>query len=420
MKHYSLNAVWIVAAVCSATSGTTEAGIFRHGCGPRGCTPPPCAYEVRCTPCADVGGHYETRVVERTICVPEVQTETRNVTVCVLKPQIVERDVNIVKRVPYTETVAYDYTVMVQRTEMRKQTCIVYKPVTREVAQTYTVMVPYQEMRQGVRNVPVCEPATIAHTVCVDRGHWETREVEVPCGGPGYGNAGGYGGGYAAAYGNRGYGIGRAGYGVPGTFFSGYGYGGYGWGYNYGPAPVYSAGYAGYSAGYAGSSCAPACPPPMVKQCVNVWVPNIVQEQVTRTVMRTKFVPQTYDYQVTLCRPEQRTRTVQVCDRVAEQVTTEVPVTICVPEKRTKTCEVTKYKCVTETQKQTHTVMVPSQEQRQVQVQVCKMVPKTIQQTVQVWVSGCATPEHPEDLPKGTPPASPTIAPPAAPGPATF
>jgi hypothetical protein len=368
----------------------------------------------------------------------------------------------------------------------------------REVTQNYTVMVPYQEMRQGVRNIPVCEPATVAYTVCVDRGRWETREITVSCApacGPGGYGPGPYGYGPGYGVGPYGYsrwtapvsgplvgrpvGYGLAGYGVRGTAFSGYGYGGYGYGINYGPrlayssTPVYVAPGTWVPSGgavtnvnftdaapaatvasnatqpYTGTTVVPngttapngaaatngttapngaamtngsvapgcgSCAPQMIKQCVQVWVPNIVREQRTCTVMRTRFVQQTYEYPVTLCRAETRTRTVQVCENVAEQVTNDVPVTICVPEKRTKTSDVTKYKCVTETQKQSYTVMVPTQEQRQVQVNVCKMVPQTIQQTIKVWVPNCAPAAQeqvPSDAPTPAPPGPPT-------NPATF
>ena len=119
-----------------------------------------------------------------------------------------------------------------------------------------------------------------------------------------------------------------------------------------------------------------ACPPQMITRCVRVWVPNVVREQHTRTVMVPQTVNQPYEYTVTVCRPERRTRDVQVCERVAEQVTREVPVTTCVPEKRQRTFQVTKYRDVVETKKVPYTVSVPYTVEREVQVPVCRVVPK--------------------------------------------
>jgi len=349
------------ASVVLATATSADAGLFRRG---GSCAP-------RCTPCAAVGGHYEEQIVDRTICVPTYETVTNKVTVTVMKPEQRERTYTVCKRVPYTETVTQEYTVMVQKTEMRKATHTVYKPVMREVTQNYTVMVPHQEVRQGVRNVPVCEPVTLPYTVCVDQGHWETREVPVQ----------------------------------------------YGYGYR---GPCGSCGGCGH---YQGASCTGcggcgSCVAPPQTRCVRVWVPNPVQVQRTRTVMQTRYVQQPYQYPVTVCRPEERTRTVQVCDRVAEQVTVDVPHTYCVPEKRTRTYDVTKYKNVEETKTQTYCVMVPHQEERDVQTQVCKMVQKVVQEKVRVWVpdapachdygaAGCTTPAC--ETPACTTPAAPAV-----------
>lgn len=337
MKSNRLYGFTLFGCLVALSATSAEAGIFRRGHAAPRCAPPSCGAAAQCAPCATIGGHYEDRVVTNTIYVPTSVTETRKVVECVMKPETRERSYTVTKRVPYTETLTQEYVVMVQKTQMRKVTQTVYKPVTKEVTQAFTVMVPHQEMRQGVRQVPVCEPVTYTRTVCVDRGHWETRTIQVPCVG-------------------------------------------YGYGY-------------GYRRGCGGcGSCGSCAPPPMTTQCIRVWVPSIVHEQVQQTVLQTKLVPQNYQYAVTVCKPEQRTRTVQVCETVAEQVTREVPETICVPEKRTRTYDVTKYKCVNETKSEQYTVMVPTKVEREVQVQVCRMVPKEVQQTIRVWVPGCAVP----------------------------
>ena len=72
----------------------------------------------------------------------------------------------------------------------------------------------------------------------------------------------------------------------------------------------------------------------------NVWVPSVVQREVQYTVntQLAKQVP--YAYTVTLCRPENRTRTVQVCEHVASQQEYEYQVQLCRPENRTRTIQV--------------------------------------------------------------------------------
>jgi hypothetical protein len=44
-----------------------------------------------------------------------------------------------------------------------------------------------------------------------------------------------------------------------------------------------------------------------------VWVAKPVQEQFHVTVMKQQIREQPYDYNVTVCHPETRTRTIQVC-----------------------------------------------------------------------------------------------------------
>ena len=74
---------------------------------------------------------------------------------------------------------------------------------------------------------------------------------------------------------------------------------------------------------------------------------------------------------------------------VTEQATKEVQVTVCVPEERTRT-----YRCATtsaqpEEKTQTYTVCVPIQVEKQVEVQVCKMVAKEVQVPVSRLAAAC-------------------------------
>ena len=334
--------VWAAAAsaLIACSAATADAGIFHRRCKPQyapAACAPACVQSV-----AVVAGHYEDVVVSRTIYVNETTYETRKVMTTECRPETRERSYNVCRRVPYKETVTEEYTVMVQKTAMRKVTETVYKPVVRTVSQNFTVMVPHVERRQGVQHVVECRPEQAVRTICVDRGHWETREIQVPC---------------------------------------------YGYGYGYGYA---------YRSGCGGCGSCGTCAPPTVTRCVRVWVPQYVQQQVAYTVMKQYVVAKPYEYCVTVCKPETRTRQVQVCEQVAQQIVREVPIVTCVPEKKIRTFDVTRYKDVTETKVDKYAVMVPYQVEKTVQVPVVRCVPKTVQCTVRKWVCdpvpGCTTP----------------------------
>ena len=96
-----------------------------------------------------------------------------------------------------------------------------------------------------------------------------------------------------------------------------------------------------------------------------------------------------YTYTVTVCKPETRNRTVNVCEMVSEQLSREVPYMVCVPQKRTRTRNVTTCRAVQEEKTDTYTICVPYTVEREVQVRVCKLVPKTIQCRVPVAAAQC-------------------------------
>jgi hypothetical protein len=136
---------------------------------------------------------------------------------------------------------------------------------------------------------------TSTRTVSRDRGHWETQQVEVACGGCGKGNS--WGGCESSCGGCGGCGSGCGGRGSDGG------------------------GCAAFSR----------------TVCRRLWVPNVVTEEVPVTTYRncTEEVP--YEYSVTVCRPEERTRTVNVCTFRSEERTKSVPVTRYRDESRTRT-----------------------------------------------------------------------------------
>jgi len=345
-----------LALVVCATAGSAEAGVFRRRHAPQ-CCPPACAAPAVLASCATVCGHYEDVQIQRTVYVREMGTETRKVMVTECRPEVRQRAYKVCKRVPYQETVTEAYTVMVQQTQMKRVSEVVYKPVMKTVDQRYTVMVPHVERRQGVKHDVQCVPVQQTAVVCVDRGCWETRTIQVPC--PQYG---------------------------------------YGYGYS-----------------RCGQPCGGCngCAPPMVTRCVRVWVPKIVQQQVTQTVMKQQVIARPYQYDVTVCRPETRVRQVQVCETVATRVEKDVPVVHCVPEQKTRSFQVTRYRDVTEDKVQNYTVMVPYQVEKTILVPVCKIVPRTITETCRKWVADAIP------APAGAPtPAPETIAPPAPAAPA--
>lgn len=113
---------------------------------------------------------------------------------------------------------------------------------------------------------------------------------------------------------------------------------------------------------------------------------EMVTEEVPVTVYKQEIVEEPYDYTVVVCRPEQRTRTVRVCDYVTEERTRDVTYMRRVPEVREKLCDVTHYKLVTEEKTQQYRVLVPQTVQKEVTVRVCHMVEKQIVTKVPVCV----------------------------------
>ena len=94
--------------------------------------------------------------------------------------------------------------------------------------------------------------------------------------------------------------------------------------------------------------------------------------------MKQTYEQQTYQYPKIVYQPEVRTRTVQVCEYKAEEVSREEQYTEYVPQKRVRTEHVTFMRSVPDQQHEQYTVMVPYQEQQQVPVQVCRMVARKV------------------------------------------
>jgi hypothetical protein len=116
-------------------------------------------------------------------------------------------------------------------------------------------------------------------------------------------------------------------------------------------------------------SCSRAC---------RTWIPKLQPREIKYTVMRPEMHDVPYEYEVTLCHPEKRTETVQVCNYVAQPQTRSVPYTVCVPVTKTGIREITCYHRVEEPATYTYTVQVPYSVEKQVPVQVCRMVAKKV------------------------------------------
>ena len=147
------------------------------------------------------------------------------------------------------------------------------------------------------------------------------------------------------------------------------------------------------------------------------WVPNIVQEPIQVTVMKTQITEVPYQYNVTVCTPEARSRmipvchfanqtrtctervcdyhnetrsrTFAVCDFKTEQRSREVQFTVCVPHQRTFTEQVVNYRNVPEEKTERFTVMVPHQVEKSMCVQVCHMVPHEATVQTSCYSGGC-------------------------------
>ena len=147
------------------------------------------------------------QMVKKTILVPTTVTEDRTVceTECVAETRT--RNYTVCETVPVTKTMQRCYTTMVPETRARTEMYCVSVPKTRDVTETYQVQVPTTKTvkpsircpcrfgptrrssipswsplarpRQGTRCVEHCVPVQETATRCVDRGHWEERQVAV-------------------------------------------------------------------------------------------------------------------------------------------------------------------------------------------------------------------------------------------------
>ena len=164
-------------------------GLFRRGrndCGTGSCGP------VSCDPCGDSCA--TPKVVTRKVWVPNVVTETKDVTV--MKPQVTQeeyqytvnvcrpvtktRNVRVCEMVPQTKTVTRKVCEYEVQTKTKTMRVCEMKPEPRTRTVHYTVCEPKQVTK--TYNVTkydiVCEPKTVTYTVCVPKQ--VQKEVNVP------------------------------------------------------------------------------------------------------------------------------------------------------------------------------------------------------------------------------------------------
>jgi hypothetical protein len=118
-------------------------------------------------------------MVERTVLVPQMFTETRKVCTFECRPETITKKITVCKMVPETKEVQYEYCEWKTETKTRQETYQVSTPEWKEVTTEYTVMVPHTEKRQGVRKVARCVPTVEKRTVCEQGGHWEEKQIQV-------------------------------------------------------------------------------------------------------------------------------------------------------------------------------------------------------------------------------------------------
>ena len=79
--------------------------------------------------------------------VPQTATENRTVKCTEYTNETREKKITVMNRVPKTQTVTREYTVMVPKTETRTVSYQVCKPVMKEETETYNVCVPHTETK---------------------------------------------------------------------------------------------------------------------------------------------------------------------------------------------------------------------------------------------------------------------------------
>ncbi len=276
MRH----SAWWLAPMILLAAGSLAQG-RGHGCGP-GCG----------SSCGSASCGPQYQLVQKTVMVPTWTTQMRTVYVTQCVPEQRHKTITVQRQVPVMRQVTKSYTVLVPEQRTRTVEYPVCRTVWEERQQEYTVNVPYQETRQAVRYacqwvdaevtrtvmVPEVRTKTINYTVCKPVWREETREytVNVP-------------------YQETRQGVRQVCHRVPvhqtRTIRVDQGC------WQTVTYEVPSCGGNGCGAcGHGG--CAPR------HVCRRVWAPNYVEKQIHYTTYKNEVQEVPYEYQVTLCRPE--------------------------------------------------------------------------------------------------------------------
>ena len=120
-----------------------------------------------------------------------------------------------------------------------------------------------------------------------------------------------------------------------------------------------------------------------------VWVPNVVKQDIEVQVCKHEVVEEPYSYNVTVCKPVTQTKTFKVQEMVRETKSRDVNYTVCEAQQVEKTFTENFCERVAEQKEVSYTECVAETVQREVKVAKCILVPKTV--TYQIYPNGCNT-----------------------------
>jgi len=229
----------------------------------------------------------KTRNISKTEMVPEIRTRKIDTFTC--RPVLENKEVSFTVNVPETITKTINYTVR--------------KPVYSQREVEYTVNVPTTEVRTGLRAICRMAPVVKTRTITEDLGHWEIQSVEQQ--------------------------VAKAPEPKADTKLN---------------AKQDAKVEQKLTAEKEDTSADPCCnPDPCATVERKVWVPNVQTREVEYTCKQRVVENEEFTYNVTVYRPEIRTRLVTECSYVTEERTRDIQQTVCRPETRTKTIQVTRY-----------------------------------------------------------------------------
>lgn len=385
MSFLSRSAVALAAAMLLSFAGSAEAGWWHrhHACArylsccgwhASACTPcciAPCA-PAACAPCVTRSYRCEPVYcsVPRTCFTTEYDIVQDNVVRTCYRQETRERTVTTYHTIAVPQQVTRSFTVSVPEIQTAVRNVPVVRTHTEMIPQTYTVAIPQTEMRTGYRNCVRTHVDMVEKMVCRTVGHWEEscdyvsrtvyRTRVVPTCGVGCADVA-----YATSCGTP---CGHFGCGL-------------GW---------------RLACGWHSHHCGSACCTPCVTTCKVVcepvecgqwvtrrnWVPETIWEPIQVPICRYESYQVPYQYPVTTCRYETRTRQVPVLRATTHYVPQTYSYTTYRPEVRTRVDTITTYRQIPKTCVQTYTVSIPYTVNETVDRIVCRSVPHTTYECV--------------------------------------